>query len=245
MASNIKERRFDFPREQDFVGLELPVDRRRNVADQIYEGLRDAILELRLAPGTLVSENMICRGTGVSRTPVRNAIVRLVEEELLDVFPQQGTYVSPIKMAKVQDGHFIRKALELAILDKAATRWTPAASSEALAILAEHEALEDQSDVQAFFRIDMMFHQCFARAAGMEGVWGPIQHVKTHLDRLHRLGFPVNDRKKAVVHEHRAILEAFEAGDLALARSRLATHLDVIMDMLGTLHARHRDYFDG
>jgi DNA-binding GntR family transcriptional regulator len=224
--------------------FELLVDRRRNVADQIYAGLRDAIVELRLAPRTFISENMICRQTGVSRTPVRNAIVRLVEEELLDVYPQQGTYVAPIKMGKVKDGHFIRKALEIAILEKAAPAWTAAASAEAHAVLAEHEALHDLSDVQAFFRVDVKFHQCFARAAGVEGVWRPIQHAKAHLDRLHRLGFPLNDRMKAVALEHRAILDAFEADRLALARARLNAHLDVILSMLGQLHEAYRDYFD-
>ncbi len=244
MATNIRLVRPEPRPESDAFRLDLPVDRRRNVADQIYEGLRDAILELRLAPRTLISENMICRHTGVSRTPVRNAIVRLVEEELLDVYPQQGTYVAPIKLAKVKDGHFIRKALEIAILEKAATMWTPAASQEARAVLAEHEALGDLDDVGAFFRVDVMFHQCFARAAEVEGVWRPIQHAKAHLDRLHRLGFPVNDRMKTVAVEHRAILDAFEAGDLDVARARLDAHLDVIMAMLDELNERHRDYFD-
>jgi DNA-binding GntR family transcriptional regulator len=224
--------------------FELAVDRRRNVADQVYLALRDAILELRLLPRTMISENMICRQAGVSRTPVRNAIIRLVEEELLDVYPQQGTYVAPIKMAKVKDGHFIRKALEVAILEKAATAWSAEASAEVHAVLAEHDSLHELGDVQAFVRVDIKFHQCFARAAGVEGVWRPIQHAKAHLDRLHRLGFPVNDRMKAVALEHRAILDAFEARRLSLARARLQAHLDVIMEMLGDLHARHRDYFD-
>ena len=243
MATNMATAADEAPKP-DFPRFELLVDRRRNVADQIYEGLRDAILELRLVPRTLISENMICRQTGVSRTPVRNAIVRLVEEELLDVYPQQGTYVSPIKMGKVKDGHFIRKALEVAILEKAALSWSNEASTRVHAILAEHEALDDLSDVQAFFRIDVMFHQCFAQAAGVEGVWGPIQHAKAHLDRLHRLGFPINNRMKAVALEHRAILQAFEANRLALAVGRLKAHLDVILGMLGELHAHHRDYFD-
>ncbi|WP_159712066.1 GntR family transcriptional regulator [Geminicoccus flavidas] len=223
--------------------LGLAVDRRRNVADQVCQALREAILELRLPPRALVSENMVCREAGVSRTPVRNAIVRLVEEELLDVFPQQGTYVAPIKLGKVQDGHFIRKALEVAILEKAAGAWTAAASAEAHAVLAEHEALGSQGDVQDFMRLDVMFHQCFARAAGAEGVWRPIQHAKAHLDRLHRLGFPQNDRMKAVAAEHRAILEAFEAKDLPLARRRLIQHLDVIIGMLDELRRQHPGYF--
>jgi GntR family transcriptional regulator, rspAB operon transcriptional repressor len=98
--------------------------------------------------------------------------------------------------------------------------------------------------VQAFFHVDEKFHQCFARAAGVEGVWRPIQHAKAHLDRLHRLGFPVNDRMKAVALEHRAILDAFEAGDLPLARARLDAHLNVIIGMLGELSQRYHDYFD-
>ena len=224
--------------------FELNLDRRRNVADQIYAALRDAIVELRLLPRTLISENMICRQIGVSRTPVRNAIVRLVEEDLLDVFPQQGTYVAPIKMAKVRDGHFIRKALEIAILEKAASSWTSSASEEARAVLDEHEVLIGRGDIQAFFRVDVKFHQCFARAAGVEGVWRPIQHAKAHLDRLHCLAFPINDRMKAVALEHRAILDALEAGRLALARARLNAHLDVVLSMLAQIHDEHRDYFD-
>jgi len=243
MATSISMTAPEWVGQADGPWLELAIDRRRNVADQIFRALRDAILELRLPPCTLVSENMICRQAGVSRTPVRNAVVRLVEEELLDVFPQQGTYVAPIKIAKVHDGHFIRRALEVAILEKAASAWTAAASAEAHAVLAEHEALGSHGDVQDFMRFDVMFHQCFARAAGTEGVWRPIQHAKAHLDRLHRLGFPQNDRMKAVAAEHRAILEAFEAKDLALARRRLIEHLDVIIGMLDGLRRQHPGYF--
>jgi DNA-binding GntR family transcriptional regulator len=243
MATNIRMIQSDMAEPAGEPWLDLALDRRRNVADQICQALRDAILELRLPPRTLVSENMVCREAGVSRTPVRNAIVRLVEEELLDVFPQQGTYVAPIKLGKVRDGHFIRRALEVAILEKAATAWSEAASAEAHAVLTEHEALDVHGDVQAFMRIDVMFHQCFARAAGMEGVWRPIQHAKAHLDRLHRLGFPQNDRMKAVAAEHRAILRAFEADDLPLARRRLIEHLDVIIGMLDGLRCQHPGYF--
>ena len=96
--------------------LTIHFDRRRQVSDQVYEALRKAIISLRLPPGRLISENRICRQIGVSRTPVRSAITRLVEDELIEVFPQKGSLVAPIKLSAVRNNHFIRKALEVAVL---------------------------------------------------------------------------------------------------------------------------------
>ncbi len=99
--------------------LTIHFDRRRQVSDQVYEALKKAIISLRLPPGTLISENRICRQIGVSRTPVRSAITRLVEDELIEVFPQKGSLVAPIKLSAVRNNHFIRKALEIAVLRRA------------------------------------------------------------------------------------------------------------------------------
>ncbi len=98
--------------------LTISFDRRRQVSDQVYEALKKAIVSLRLPPGTSISENRICRQIGVSRTPVRSAIIRLVEDGLIEVFPQKGSFVAPIKLSAVRNNHFIRKALELAVLQR-------------------------------------------------------------------------------------------------------------------------------
>ncbi len=70
--------------------LTIHFDRRRQVSDQVYEALKKAIVSLRLPPRASISENRICRQVGVSRTPVRSAITRLVEDGLIEVFRKRA-----------------------------------------------------------------------------------------------------------------------------------------------------------
>ena len=81
------------------LAVSLSLNRKLPVADQVYEALKKAIVTLQLMPGASISENRICRTFGVSRTPVRSAIARLREEGLIDVYPQQGSFVAPIRLA--------------------------------------------------------------------------------------------------------------------------------------------------
>ena len=222
----------------------IGIDRRSNVAEQIYTALRDAIVSVQLPPGASISENRICRHAGVSRTPVRAAIIRLVDEELIDVFPQQGSFVAPIKLAKVYEGHFIRKALELAILQRAAPLWDAAASTQAHAILACQQRLVGSADVAEFYKQDVLFHQWLARVAGVSGVWRAIQSAKAHLDRVHRLAVPVGDRMSGVCIEHAAILAALDAGDREEALAALEAHLDTVFETIERLTGQHSGYFE-
>src|SRR5262249_24368279 len=110
------------------LAVSLALNRKLPVADQVYEALKKAIVTLQLMPGASISENRVCRTFGVSRTPVRSAIALLAEEGLIDVYPQQGSFVAPIRLSLITDSQFFRKALEVAILLEAAGRWTPAMS---------------------------------------------------------------------------------------------------------------------
>ena len=116
-------------------------DRRRQVSDQVYEALKKAIVSLRLPPGTSISENRICRQIGVSRSPVRSAIIRLVEDGLIEVFPQKGSFVAPIKLSAVRSNHFIRKALELAVLQRCAQAWSSELAAQSRLILADRKSV--------------------------------------------------------------------------------------------------------
>src|SRR5918912_1906760 len=82
------------------------------VRTQVSATLRDAIIRAELAPGRKLSENELANWLGVSRTPIREALVRLRDERLVAIVPQLGTYVSRISPQAVSDAHFIREALE-------------------------------------------------------------------------------------------------------------------------------------
>ncbi len=125
----------------------LRLDRRLPVADQVHEALRAAIVGVHLLPGTPISENSISRQFGVSRTPIRAAIQRLAEEGLIDVYPQQGSFVAPIRLSGIGDAHFVRRALEVAVLRETAEIWTPAMSAAARAVPAKQRLLLEAGDL--------------------------------------------------------------------------------------------------
>jgi len=93
-----------------------PMVARAAISPQIYERLRRAITTLELAPSESVSEKDLAQKLGVSRTPVREALIRLADEGLIDVLPQRGTFVAPIRLQDVEDAQFIREALEVAVV---------------------------------------------------------------------------------------------------------------------------------
>jgi DNA-binding GntR family transcriptional regulator len=232
------------PIEDETLALDIKIDRRRQVGDQIYVALKQAIIALKLPPGSAISENRICRHIGVSRTPVREAIIRLVEDELIEVFPQQGSFVAPIKLGPTRESHFVRKALELAVIKEAAARWNEEASAQAHDIILRQQRAVLTSDEDDFHQLDELFHENFARSALLAGVWGTIQTAKARVDRVHRLA-AIKGRLPVVIEEHRAVLAALDKGDADAAADRLDYHLDRILVILEQLVDLHGAYFVG
>ena len=222
--------------------LNIAFDRRRPVGDQVYDALRKAIVSLRLPPGTSISENRICRQIGVSRTPVRGAIIRLVEDGLIEVFPQKGSFVAPIKLSAVRNNHFIRKALELAVLKRAAELWSPASAAHAREILSRQQTALEVGDFEVFHELDEDFHRALCGAARLEGVWPTIQIAKARVDRVHRLA-AVQGRLPLVIDEHRAVLDALDDADSVRAEACLDYHLERAPAILETLIGSHEKYF--
>src|SRR6476620_9060668 len=92
------------------------LDRDRQAAPQVFERLRGMIISLELPPGSPLSRAALAEQFGVSSTPIRDALMRLEEEGLVEVFPQYATVVGRIDIALAQQAHFLRQALELEIV---------------------------------------------------------------------------------------------------------------------------------
>ncbi len=208
-------------------GLDLALDRQRSASDQVHAALRRAIIEVRLAPGSPISENSICRQFAVSRTPVRAAIQRLSEEGLVDVYPQVGSFVAPIRLAGLRDSHFIRRSLEIALLKEVAPIWTADMSRTMREIVAEQEHYIKTEDGDGFFKADEAFHHLLGTFAGREGVWQAILSAKVGLTRFQR-SWQTAERLPDVIVEHLAVVDALDRGDALAAEQALMTHLDMI-----------------
>ena len=219
---------------KELEGLASKIDRRLPVSDQVYEALRSAIISARLEPGASISENALVRQFGVSRTPIRAAIQRLSEEGLIDVFPQQGSFIAPIRLSDIMDSHFVRRALEVAIIEEVAAVWSPDKSAIARAGIDRMNALIATGDNDGFHAEDERFHELMAKFAKREGVWTTVLAAKTRLARLHRL-FGQPSRLPKVAEEHLMILNALDAGNSASAKQALVEHLDKIFTMLDQL----------
>src|SRR5213078_2267519 len=116
----------------------------------VYEALRDAIISTELEPGRQVSENEIADKLGVSRTPVREALARLRDDQLVQIVPQLGTFVSPISVAGVDDAQFLREALECSAVRLAAQRADRADVADLVALIGRQEHARDAADADAF-----------------------------------------------------------------------------------------------
>jgi DNA-binding GntR family transcriptional regulator len=223
-----------------------PPPPRQTHATRIGGWLRDEILTMHLLPRMPLVEKELTERFGVSRTPVREALIRLAEEGLVLIYPQSGTFVAPIPLASVREAVVVRQALELAALDLVTARLAQAGPDllDSLdAIVARQKLMAQTGDRDGFHVADEAFHRAIAGLAGYPGLWSVAQSAKMQVDRCRRLTLPVPGRMAQVIGEHEDILARLRAGDEAGARAAMVAHLTIVLPDLTELQARHPDYF--
>jgi DNA-binding GntR family transcriptional regulator len=182
------------------------------------------IVTLELRPGTVLVEKELCARFSVSRTPVREAVLRLAEHGLVTIAPQHATYVSRIDPAAVRQAHFLRSNLEVPIV----RRLCDASNldlSPVRAVLMEQQLVMNRADYAEFMPLDDQFHQALFALAGMEELWSVIHARKAHLDRIRFLQSPDAGRIPRLVREHSGILEAIEFGKFEVAEQAVRSHI--------------------
>jgi DNA-binding GntR family transcriptional regulator len=228
---------------EDEVVESFALDRKLPAAEQVYRGLREAILTCRLEPNEAISENRLCGLFGVSRSPVRTAITRLAEDGLIDIFPQRGTFVAPIKLRQVREAQFARSALEVALAAEAAKHWRDADTKALKANLEQQKRHAKSGDGRGFYLDNESFHQVIAQAAQLEGVWDTVQSVKMLWDRIGHMANRVPDHMAEIVEEHRALIDALDSRDAKRAAAAMKLHLKSVDHAIARLRPLHDDYF--
>jgi GntR family transcriptional regulator, rspAB operon transcriptional repressor len=216
--------------------------RRRSLADDIYDELRLAIVTLRMPPGEVVSEKDLCAQFGVSRTPVREALLRLADHGLVEIAPQHATFVAPIDADAVRQAQFLRENLEAPVVRRLC-EGTPPDLTRPRALLAEHRRILETGDYFASVPIDDRFHQALFDLAGMGPLWSVIHARKAHLDRIRALQVPEPGKLARVVQEHAEILDAIAARDPDRAETTLRGHVTNVLIALDRLLADRPDLF--
>jgi DNA-binding GntR family transcriptional regulator len=217
--------------------------RSATMASVVFRELRDEIVSMRRKPGEAIAEKQIAESYGISRTPVREAVLRLADDGLVEVFPQSGTYVSRIPLNRLPEAIVIRKALEEGTVRYAASRASPADIKALYANLELQDHMRAVGDHEGFHQSDEAFHALLAEISGYPGFWTVIQQVKVQVDRCRRLTLPEPGRVAQVIAEHTAVVEAIAAHDPERAVKSMASHLDGLQMAVDAVSASHRQYF--
>lgn len=213
-------------------------------AGVIFADLHAAIVALRLTPGTDLHEKAIAARFGVSRTPVREALIRLAEAGLVDIFPQSGTFVSRIPLSAIPEAVIVRKALEGVSVEMAARAARPADIATLDAIIGRQTAFSAIGDADAFHEVDEGFHEAIAAISNHPGIWRVVRPAKVQIDRARRLTLPVPGRMTHVIGEHKVIRDAIAAHDPAAARSAMMEHLSEVIVDIKELVDTYPQYFE-
>lgn len=213
-------------------------DRSRHAAPQVFEHLRELIVEMRIAPGTVLQRAELAALYGLSQTPIRDALIRLGEEGLVDIFPQHATVVSSIDVTLARQQLFLRRSIELEIVHRLASA-TPAALvarlEDSIELQRMHAARENYVE---FVHADQAFHRLMYEAADVTGLWALVRKQSGHLDRLRNLHVPIPGKTERVLMQHAAIVAAIAAGDPDGAQQALRAHLSGTLSQVDDIRAR-------
>jgi DNA-binding GntR family transcriptional regulator len=214
-----------------------------SVAQRIETELRRAIVALEVKPGLRLSEKDLALQHGVSRQPVREALIGLARTRLVDVLPQRGTVVAKISVPKLMQARFVREAIETAVVRQACEAFDPDARARIDELLLLQDSAVAAGDHLRFQRYDELFHAALAEGAGCPLAWETIGDLKSHLDRACQLTLPGAEAMRPLVAQHREIIAAIDAGDADGAVATLQTHLTELLRALPRIEAEHPELF--
>ncbi|MGO1078085.1 GntR family transcriptional regulator [Inquilinus sp. CA228] len=214
------------------------------IGRQVYEGLRQAIITGLLPPGIALSEKDGSEMFGVSRQPVREAFIKLVEAGLLQVLPQRGTRVRKISRRQVEQGRFIREAVEAAVVRLAAES-IDAAGLQRLDrnLEAQHDAAR-RHDHAGFLALDEGFHRLIIEAIDCLPAWSTIENMKAQMDRVRYLSLPDVSPLEMLIAQHEEIVAGLRAHDPDAAEAAMRRHLREILSSLGPIAERRPELFE-
>lgn len=210
--------------------------------DYAFRVIKDNVVSLELKPGTLVSENEIAMELGISRTPVREAIIDLAKVSVIETLPQRGSYVALIDPKMVEESRFLRHVLDRAVIKVACER----AAEEDLAELEENVHLQEfyleKDNPIKIYELDNEFHQLIYKAADKSTIYDMRSTMMIHFDRVRTLSVAtVKDMK--IVSDHRGMLEAIKAKDQDEAVRLVDKHLSRYQVDEAMIEEQYPEYF--
>jgi GntR family transcriptional regulator, rspAB operon transcriptional repressor len=206
--------------------------------------LRRAIITMEFPPGMRLSEQEIAARYGVSRQPVREALITLAKSRLIEILPQRGTTVVKLSVAKMMEARFVREAIEVAVVRRACESFDRTARARLDDLLEFQRSAAARADHNEFQRYDEMFHAALAEGAGCRMAWQALEDIKAHMDRVCNLTLPGSASMLPLVKQHRAIVAAIDRRDPDRAEAAMRLHLTEILRALPRIEAENPALFE-
>lgn len=216
---------------------------RDTAVHRVYAGLRRRIVDITLPPGALIAKHEVAEEFGVSLTPVREAILRLADEGLIDVFPQSRTMVSLIDVQHAREAHFLRLSVEVEIARRLCETLSPGQVADLRGLVGKQAAALDDDDLDTFVQGDDNFHAHLYELAGVGGLWDLILTRRAHIDRLRRLHLPAPGKAAEILEQHRKLVDVFESGNADAAEREVRGHLGGTLAAAEEIRGLHPEYF--
>lgn len=215
---------------------------RENGRDYALKNIKENIISLDLAPGCIISESDLAAQMGLSRTPIREALIELSKVKIVEIVPQRSSMVARIDYELVEESRFLRKILECAVIELVCDM----ASPRDIEHLEENVQLQklylDRNDSDQLMIMDNKFHAALFDIAHKSQIYALTQNFSIHFDRVRRLALEsVKDLK--IVEDHAAILEMIRTNQPARAKELTQIHLSRYKVDAVTIRAKYPEYF--
>lgn len=252
ISANISVYGTYFNAKQKIVGVNMNNDilmkmagarKEQTASANVYDDLRREIIELNLKPGAIISIKDICEHFGTSRSPVRDALIRLEQEGLITSLPQRGTMISKIDFSRVEQERFFRVCVEERVMNEFIDRHTREDIDRLEKILELQLESVKNEEYRYFMELDDEFHAIFYEATGKSFCAKMIQQVSGHYRRVRLLTTVDMTISENVLEQHQQILEAVKKGDSKALHLVLNKHLSKIQDEEITFCKKYPDLF--
>lgn len=216
-----------------------------NLSSQAYSIISQRIVKAELKPGTRISEKTLAENLNIGRTPVREALIKLRQNNLVEVIPQSGTFISKINLNEVKDARFVRRSIELQIMQEAVKHDL---SKKDIIIseinLQNQEKASIINDFDLFLDLDNEFHHTFYQLTHHDQVWNWINQFNVSFNRYRFLSLKVKELSwKRLIQDHKEILEAVKNKDINKVIKLTKSHLDLVPKEQQLVIDTFPDYF--
>ncbi|EEI23140.1 GntR family transcriptional regulator [Lentilactobacillus hilgardii] len=209
-----------------------------------YQTILDDILKLKLTSGERVQDKNLVDKLNISRTPVREAILRLKNDGLMDTVPQSGTYVTKISLKSALNARFVRQNVERSVVEEASQEMSDFDVLDAQNVIEKQKLAAKNRNSVDFFYLDNDFHKKFYMATGKGEIWNWLKVLTLQLDRYRFLRIQKAEMPwEELIEQHQGILDATKSHNQQLSGQRAFDHLTLILAEKKTLVSEFPDYF--